>query len=114
MQRDDAYLLDILIAARKALEFLEDMTWDAFEQSELHQNAVMRPLEIIGEAARRVSQQTRDAHPEVPWAQMVGMRNRLIHEYFRVNLATVWETVQNDLPSLIVLIEPLIPPEDET
>ena len=114
MQRDDAYLLDILIAARKALEFLEDMTWDAFEQSELHQNAVMRPLEIIGEAARRVSQQTRDAHPEVPWAQMVGMRNRLIHEYFRVNLATVWETVQNDLPSLVVLIEPLIPPEDET
>jgi uncharacterized protein with HEPN domain len=112
MQRDDAYLLDILIAARKALEFLEGMTWDAFEQSELHQNAVIRPLEIIGEAARRVSQQTRDAHPEIPWAQMIGMRNRLIHEYFRVNLVTVWETVRNDLPSLITLIEPLVPPED--
>jgi uncharacterized protein with HEPN domain len=112
MQRDDAYLLDILIAARKALEFLEGMTWDAFERSELHQNAVIRPLEIIGEAARRVSQQTRDAHPEIPWAQMIGMRNRLIHEYFRVNLVTVWETIRNDLPSLITLIEPLVPPED--
>lgn len=66
MQRDDAYLLDILIAARKALKFLEGMTWEEFERSELHQNAVMRPLEIIGEAARRVSEQTRDAHPEIP------------------------------------------------
>jgi uncharacterized protein with HEPN domain len=113
MQRDDAYLLDILIAARKALKFLAGMTWEEFERSELHQNAVMRPLEIIGEAARRVSQQTRDAHPEIPWEQMIGIRNRLIHEYFRVNLATVWDTVQNDLPRLIALIEPLVPSEDE-
>ncbi len=113
MQRDEAYLLDILIAARKALRFLEGMSWEDFQQSELHQNAVMRPLEIIGEAARRVSQQTRDAHPEIPWEEMIGMRNRLIHEYFRVNLKAVWDTVHNDLPSLIALIEPLVPPEDE-
>lgn len=89
------------------------MTWEGFQQSELHQNAVMRPLEIIGEAARLVSQQTRQAHPEIPWEQMIGMRNRLIHECFRVNLKTVWETVQNDLPRLIALMEPLVPPEDE-
>jgi uncharacterized protein with HEPN domain len=89
------------------------MTWETFAQSELHQNAVMRPLEIIGEAARRVSQETRDAHAGIPWEQMIGMWNRLIHEYFRVNLTTVWETVQNDLPSLIALVEPLVPPEDE-
>jgi uncharacterized protein with HEPN domain len=113
MQRDEAYLLDILIAARRAVRFLKGMTWEAFEQSELHQNAVMRPLEIIGEAARRVSQDTRDAHPDIPWDQMIGMRNRLIHEYFRVNLTTVWETVQDDLPPLIALIEPLVPPEHE-
>jgi uncharacterized protein with HEPN domain len=113
MRRDDAYLLDILIAARKALKFLEGMTWEAFEQSELHQDAVIRPLEIIGEAARRVSRQTRDAHPKIPWEQMIGMRNRLIHEYFRVNLTTVWETIQNDLPRLIALVEPLVPSEDE-
>jgi uncharacterized protein with HEPN domain len=86
MQRDEAFLLDILIAARRAVRFLEGMTWEAFEQSELHQNAVMRPLEIIGEAARRVSQDTRDAYPDIPWDQMIGMRNRLIHEYSRVNL----------------------------
>ena len=114
MQRDEAYLLDILIAARKAHGFLEGMTLVEFEKSELHQNAVMRPLEIIGEAAGRLSQQTREAHPDIPWDQMIGMRNRLIHEYFRVSLTTVWETVQDDLPSLIVLVEPLVPPEHQT
>ncbi len=113
MQRDVAYLLDILLAARRACHFLEELTWEEFSQSELHQDAVMRPLGIIGEAARRVSQQTQDAHPEIPWQQMVGMRNRLVHEYFRVDLATVWETVQNDLPYLISLVEPLVPAPDE-
>jgi uncharacterized protein with HEPN domain len=113
MRRDNAYLLDILIAARKALKFLEGMTWEEFERSDLHQSAVMRPLEIIGEAARRISQQTRDAHPEIPWTQMIGLRNLLIHEYFRLDLMTVWDTVQNDLPRLIALIEPLVPPEGE-
>jgi uncharacterized protein with HEPN domain len=113
MRRDDAYLLDILIAARKALKFLEGMTWEEFEQSELHQNAVVHLLEIIGEAARLISQETRDAHPDIPWEQMIGMRNRLIHEYFRVDLATVWDTVRNDLPRLIALVDPLVPPEGE-
>ena len=113
MPRDEAYLLDILLTARKAREFVAEMTPAAFEQSELHQNAVMRSLEIIGEAARRVSQSTREAHPEIPWEQMIGLRNRLIHEYFRVNLATVWETVHNDLPRSIALLEPLVPHEDE-
>ena len=112
MRRDDAYLLDILIAARKALSFVEDMTWEAFEASELHQNAVMRALETIGEAARLVSQSTKDAHPGIPWEQMIGMRHRLIHEYFRVDVATVWDTIQNDLPELIALVEPLVPPEE--
>jgi uncharacterized protein with HEPN domain len=68
MLRDEAYLLDILIAARKALAFVEGMTWKTFTESELHQTAVMRPLEIIGEAAAHVSEPTRQAHPEIPWA----------------------------------------------
>ena len=113
MQRDDAYLLDILIAAREALTFVQGITWEEFERSSLHQSAVIRPLEIIGEAARQIAQQTRDAHPEIPWEQMTGMRNRLIHEYFRVDVKTVWDTLQNDLPQLITLIEPLVPPEEE-
>jgi uncharacterized protein with HEPN domain len=113
MQRDEAYLLDILLAARKALRYTSDQTWGEFEGSELHQDAVLHSLEIIGEAARQVSQDFRGRHPEIPWNDMTGMRNRLIHEYFRVNLAAVWDTVKNDLPDLIALVEPLIPPESE-
>jgi uncharacterized protein with HEPN domain len=113
MPRDEAYLLDILIAARKALTFVEGMTWEAFAESELHQSAVIRLLEIIGEAAAHVSRSTREAHPDIPWHEMIGMRHRLIHEYFRVDLRVVWETVQRDLPQVIALIEPLVPPEDE-
>ena len=113
MRRDEAYLLDILIAAQKALEFVEGMSREEFAHSELHQNAVIRPLEIIGEAAARVSLETQEAHPEIAWQQMIGMRNRLIHEYFRINLEAVWDTVRSDLPRLISAIEPLIPGKDE-
>lgn len=111
MRRDDAYLLDIQLAARRAGSFVQGLSWEQFVQCDLVQSAVLVPLEIIGEAARRVSEETQRAHPEIPWAQMVGMRNRLIHEYFQVDLARVWETVQDDLPNLIALIEPLVPPD---
>ncbi len=113
MQRDEAYLLDILIAARKACKFVEAISHEEFQRSDLHQSAVMRALEIIGEASRRVSDETRASHPEIPWEQMIGMRNRLLHEYSRVNVQTVWDTVQTDLPNLIQLIQILVPPEDK-
>ncbi len=114
MERDAAYVLDILIAARKALKFVAGLSREEFEHSDLHQNAVMRALEIVGEAARRVSEATRAAHPEIPWDKMIGMRNRLLHEYFRVNVQTVWDTVQDDLLGLIQLLEPLVTPDDES
>ncbi len=113
MRRDEAYLLDMMLAARKALRHIDRLNWAEFESSELHQDAVLHSLEIIGEAARRVSQEFQDRHPEIPWKDMAGMRNRLVHEYFRINLAAVWDTVQNDLPDLIALVEPLIPPEED-
>jgi len=113
VRRDDAHLLDILVAARKVLEFLEGVTWREFEQNDLHQHAAMYLLKVIGEAARRVSPQTRDAHPEIPWERMIGLRDHLTYEYFRVNLAAVWDAARNDLPRLIALIEPLVPPEEQ-
>jgi uncharacterized protein with HEPN domain len=113
MLRDEAYLLDMLIAARKAIEFVRDITWFQFKESELHQNAVLHPLEVIGEAARLISDETRRSHPEIPWTQVIGMRNRLIHEYLHIDLRTVWDTIHDDLPNLIEQLEPLIPPEDQ-
>ncbi len=113
MRRDDAYLLDILIAARKALKFVEGIDRNKFEESEILQNAVMRPLEIIGEASTKISKDFRKAHSEIPWREMVGLRNRLIHEYFRIDYGAVWDTIHKDLPKLIEMIEPLVPKEDE-
>jgi uncharacterized protein with HEPN domain len=113
MWRDDAYLLDILIACRRVLKFTEGMNSEEFQKNEVVQYAVMIPLQIIGEAAGKISQPARDAHPEIPWKHMIGMRNRLVHEYFRIKLDKVWETIRDDVPKLIPLIEPLVPPESE-
>ena len=113
MWRDDAYLLDIFNAARRIVQYTTGVTEEGFERNELLQDATMRQLEIIGEAARKVSQENRSAHPEIPWSDMIGMRNRLIHEYSRINLKRVWDTIQNDIPRLITLIEPLVPPPEE-
>jgi len=89
MRRDSSYLLDILIAAREACQFVSGITWQQFEQSRLHQNAVMKALETIGEAAGRVSAETMSENPGLPWSEMKGMRNRLIHGYFEVDMAKI-------------------------
>ena len=112
MRRDDAYLLDMLLAAREAVEFATGLTFPQFEQSRLNQNAILKAIEIIGEAAARVSADTKEAHPEIPWPEIIGMRNRLVHAYFEVNLERVWQTVQQDVPRLIALLKPLVPPEE--
>lgn len=112
MRDDAAYLLDILIAARDELSFVLGLTWEQFEESRLHQNAVIKTIEIIGEAAGRLSNETKTTHAEIPWAEIIGMRHRLVHGYFEVNVRYVWDTVQRDLQPLIALIEPLVPPEE--
>ena len=113
MRRDETYLLDILIAARKALKFVEGIDQNKFEDNEIIQNAVIRRREIIGEASARVSKDFRKAHAEIPWREMVGLRNRLVHEYFRIDFGAVWDTIHKDLPKLIEIIEPLVLKEDE-
>jgi uncharacterized protein with HEPN domain len=112
MWRDDAHLLDIVLAARKALTFTDGLTFDRFAGSELHQAAVVRMLEIVGEAAGRLSNEFRDSHPDIPWKQIVGMRNRLIHDYTNVDLPRVWEVVSVYLPELVQRIAPLLPPPE--
>jgi len=114
MPRDDAaYLLDMLLAARDAIDFASGLTFEQFEQSRLHQNAILKSIEIIGEAAARITVEAKEAHPDIIWSEIVGMRNRLVHAYFDVNLTRVWDTVQQDLPRLITSIEPLVPPEEQ-
>ncbi len=112
MPRDDtAYLLDMLVAARDAVAFAEGMSYAEFVGDRRTQLSILKSVEIVGEAAARVSEDTRKAHPAIPWSEIVGMRNRLVHAYFDIDLPLVWDTVCNDLPVLIARLELLVPPE---
>ena len=112
MQRDEnAYLLDILLEARDALEFTAGLTYRQFEQSSLHWRATLNAVQNIGEAASRVGPDIRQAHPEIPWRRIVAFRNRVVHKYFDVDLDILWRITQVELPELITQIEPLVPPD---
>jgi uncharacterized protein with HEPN domain len=110
--RDPSLLLDILLAARDARAFVAGMDKTAFLDSRLHQNAVIRSLEVIGEAAGKLSAATRAAVSGISWSEITGMRHRLIHDYADVDLDIVWSVVTEDLDALIAALAPLIPPEE--
>ncbi len=93
------YLSDIRGAIDKILDYTSAGR-EAFLSDERTQDAVLRNIEIIGEAVRGVAEETRTAHTEVPWKEMAGMRNRVIHDYFRVDADVVWDIVSQDLPPL--------------
>lgn len=109
--RDPALLLDMVIAAEDALSFVAGLDERAFLASNLHQSAVIRKLEVIGEAAGRVSKSFCAAHADIPWREMTGLRHRLIHGYGDVRLDIVWRVATEMLPGLIAALRPLIPPD---
>ncbi|MCJ7621104.1 MAG: DUF86 domain-containing protein [Anaerolineae bacterium] len=109
MKKSDLlYLHHIQDAIERIERHLKGISRAEFFGSELLQDALVRQLEIMGEAAGHVSQQARGMHPEIPWSQIVGMRNRLVHAYFQVDLAIVWEIVQVDLPPLKQQVEAML------
>jgi uncharacterized protein with HEPN domain len=99
-ERDEAlYLADIRDAVGKILRYTSGGR-DEFFSDSMRQDAVIRNLEVMGEAVRKVSTETREAHPEVPWRQIAATRDRVIHGYFTVDLEIVWEIVATELPRL--------------
>ncbi len=108
--RDSAYLWDMLEAARSAIEFVEGLTSDQFLHNRMVQAAVERQVEILGEAARRLSDSYKEAHPEIPWHRIVGLRNVLAHEYGEIIQSRMWTLTVNQIPELIAQLERIIPP----
>jgi len=94
------YLQDMVEAADKAAHFVKDVDFEAFCKNEEKVFAVIRALEIIGEAARNIPKSIRDRYVEVPWDDIIGMRNKVIHGYFGVDLEVIWKTIDQDLPPL--------------
>ena len=113
MRSDDALLLDMLIAARKIVRFSAGLTLDTFEADEMAQSAVIRELQVIGEAARLVSEDAKTAYSAIDWRTIAGMRNRLVHEYFAIRLDVVWQTAIEDVPPLIDWLNNLLPRDEE-
>ncbi len=113
MSRDDVFLLDILQESRLILQFVQGIDEAAFESDLMRQRAIIATIQIIGEASKQLSETFRTNHPEIPWRQIIGMRNVLIHDYRRIDLAEVWRVAQNDIPKLIAQIEPLVPPDED-
>lgn len=97
---DTVYLKHILDAINQIETYMDTLDYSQFEQTRLVQDGVIRQLEIIGEASRNLSDDFRVQHPELPWRQIIGLRNRLIHAYFDVDLGIVWDIVQENLPQL--------------
>lgn len=103
----------MLDSARAVVSYTEQLEAEAFHAQRMVQAAVIRELEIIGEAARTISDATKLHYPNIPWAQILGMRNRIAHEYLRVDLEIVWQTVQKDIPALIPLLIAAVSPDDD-
>jgi len=109
MPRDDLVLVEsILIEIRDAREFTAGLTRKQFINDRMRRKSVAYSIQTIGEIARRLSAEFKDAHPEVPWGSVIGMRNVIVHEYDVVNYVTVWSVVQRRLPELEAQLDPLL------
>ena len=102
------FLVDILDAIADLHDFTADMTFDNFCADRKTINACIRSLEVIGEATKKIPPEIRQQKPLLPWQAISGMRDKLIHEYFGVDLAIVWQTIQNDLSSFEQAISDLL------
>ncbi|MBI5418445.1 DUF86 domain-containing protein [Candidatus Poribacteria bacterium] len=102
------YLEDIIKAMKSAMDFINNMEYEKFIWDIKTSFAVVRALEIIGEAAKNIPDDIRNKNPEIPWKDMTGMRDKVIHEYFGVDLKIVWTAVKEEIPPLIPLFEKIL------
>lgn len=100
MRNHTLFIQDILLAIERIESFIGSMDYDAFVEDDKTLSAVVRKLEIIGEAVKQLPEEFTQLHPNIPWKQIAGMRDKLIHFYFGVDSLLVWQTVQNRLPEL--------------
>ena len=100
MKDDTVFLRHILDAINKIQEYAKGMDFEKFRKSSLVQDGVIRQLEIIGEATKNLSEEIRGKHSDIPWKDIAGMRDKLIHQYFGVDITAVWDSINDDLPSL--------------
>lgn len=102
------YLQDMRDNAERAIEFSKGMSFEAFARDDKTVYAVIRAVEIIGEAATNISKNIRSKYTDIPWREVRGMRNKLVHQYFGINMEVVWQTIQEDLPMIIRAVDDIL------
>ncbi len=108
--RDAAYLWDMREAARDVVQWTQDVNYEEFCNNEMLHSAVERKLEVFGEAAGRVSISMQEAHAEIPWKDIKGIRVILAHKYAEIELSIIWAAAKNELPKILPNLDSLIPP----
>ncbi|MEN9521524.1 MAG: hypothetical protein RLZZ381_4112 [Cyanobacteriota bacterium] len=108
MSRDKASLLDIVNAAKRVIQFAEELDKSALATNDEKQSAILYQVIVMGEATKRLSSEFRAQHPEIPWKDIAGMRDILAHQYDRLNINTLWDVIKNDIPEVLTLLEPLL------
>jgi uncharacterized protein with HEPN domain len=108
MDRDELYLGQMLDFSRKALAFIEGKSREEYDNDEILRIALAHLLQTVGEAARRISDSFREAHPEIPWRSITGMRHHIVHDYVHIDNETVWDTIHGNLPELIIQLEAIL------
>ncbi len=101
------YINDVLDAMTKAQGFLQNVSYEEFVKEDKTQFATVRAIEIIGEATKNIPPSVRKKYPKIPWRDIAGMRDKVVHEYFGINLKVVWKTVKEDIPTAQPLFEKL-------
>ena len=99
---------DILLACQKIQEYTQTLSFEQFDENEMITDAVIRNFEIIGEAANKLPDEFKDAHPEINWHRIRGFRNRIVHDYFGVDLAILWKIKTDNIPILITQIQTIL------
>lgn len=107
------YLRDMFENANRAIQFTEGMDFETFRKDEKTVYAVIRAVEIIGEATRNIPDDIRVKYPEIPWRDAADMRNKLVHRYFGINLEVIWQTLSEDLPMLANALREIIRREEK-